>query len=93
MRRLRPGEGRASLRVAGLPQKRRNSVIAACRDAARGCRDYLYRYREPNISIKPDDAVRCIEDSTKCRTSSVKPAQQDMRLERESVEPISEHLC
>ena len=36
--------------------------------------DYLFRYREPNISIKPDDAVRCIEDSTKCRTSSVMPA-------------------
>ena len=35
--------------------------------------DYLFRYREPNISIKPDDAVDCIEDSTKCRTSSVKP--------------------
>lgn len=35
--------------------------------------DYLFRYREPNISIKPDDAVRCIEDSTKCRTSSVMP--------------------
>jgi len=36
--------------------------------------DYLFRYREPNISIKPDDAVRCIEDSTQCRTSSVMPA-------------------
>jgi glyoxylase-like metal-dependent hydrolase (beta-lactamase superfamily II) len=35
--------------------------------------DYLFRYREPNISIKPDDAVRCIEDSTQCRTSSVMP--------------------
>jgi len=35
--------------------------------------DYLYRYREPNISIKPDDAIRCIEDATQCRTSSVKP--------------------
>ena len=35
--------------------------------------DYLFRYREPNISIKPDDAVRCIEDSTECRTSSVMP--------------------
>ncbi len=35
--------------------------------------DYLYRYREPNISIKPDDAIRCIEDAAKCRTSSVKP--------------------
>ena len=36
--------------------------------------DYLFRYREPNLSIKPDDAVRCIEDSTQCRTSSVMPA-------------------
>ncbi len=35
--------------------------------------DYLYRYREPNISIKPADAIECIEDSTQCRTSSVKP--------------------
>jgi len=34
---------------------------------------YLYRYREPNIRIKPDDDVRCIEDSTQCRTSSVMP--------------------
>ncbi len=30
--------------------------------------DYLYRYREPNVSIKQDEAVRCIEDSTQCRT-------------------------
>ena len=37
--------------------------------------DYLFRYREPNISIKPADAVRCIEDSTQCRTSSVMPAE------------------
>lgn len=36
--------------------------------------DYLFRYREPNISIKPADAIECIEDSTRCRTSSVKPA-------------------
>jgi glyoxylase-like metal-dependent hydrolase (beta-lactamase superfamily II) len=35
--------------------------------------DYLFRYREPNVSIKQDDALRCIEDSTKCRTSSVVP--------------------
>jgi glyoxylase-like metal-dependent hydrolase (beta-lactamase superfamily II) len=35
--------------------------------------DYLFRYREPNISIKQDDALHCIEDSTKCRTSSVMP--------------------
>jgi glyoxylase-like metal-dependent hydrolase (beta-lactamase superfamily II) len=34
---------------------------------------YLYRYREPNISIKPHDAIACVEDSTQCRTSSVKP--------------------
>jgi glyoxylase-like metal-dependent hydrolase (beta-lactamase superfamily II) len=37
--------------------------------------DYLYRYREPNISIKPDDAIRCVEDSTQCRTSSVMPTE------------------
>jgi hypothetical protein len=30
--------------------------------------DYLYRYREPNVSIKEDEALRCIEDSTQCRT-------------------------
>ena len=30
--------------------------------------DYLYRYREPNISIKHHEATRCIEDSTDCRT-------------------------
>ena len=30
--------------------------------------DYLYRYREPNVSIKEDEAVRCIEDATQCRT-------------------------
>jgi len=35
--------------------------------------DYLYRYREPNISIKQFDALPCIEDSTKCRTSSEMP--------------------
>jgi len=35
--------------------------------------DYLFRYREPNISIKQGDAMACIEDSTQCRTSSVKP--------------------
>ena len=35
--------------------------------------DYLFRYREPNISIKQFDAQACVEDSTKCRTSSVKP--------------------
>ena len=34
---------------------------------------YLYRYREPNISIKPNDAIACVEDATRCRTSSVKP--------------------
>jgi glyoxylase-like metal-dependent hydrolase (beta-lactamase superfamily II) len=34
---------------------------------------YLYRYREPNISIKPYDAIACVEDATQCRTSSVKP--------------------
>lgn len=34
---------------------------------------YLYRYREPNISIKPNDAIACVEDATTCRTSSVKP--------------------
>ena len=37
--------------------------------------DYLFRYREPNISIKPDDAIRCVEDSTQCRTSSVMPTE------------------
>ncbi len=37
--------------------------------------DYLFRYREPNISIKPADAIECIEDSTQCRTSSVKPEE------------------
>ena len=31
--------------------------------------DYLYRYREPNVSIKEYEAVLCIEDSTQCRTS------------------------
>jgi hypothetical protein len=30
--------------------------------------DYLYRYREPNVSIKQDEALRCIEDSAQCRT-------------------------
>jgi glyoxylase-like metal-dependent hydrolase (beta-lactamase superfamily II) len=30
--------------------------------------DYLYRYREPNVSIKQDEALRCIEDATQCRT-------------------------
>ncbi len=30
--------------------------------------DFLYRYREPNVSIKQDEAVLCIEDSTQCRT-------------------------
>lgn len=37
--------------------------------------DYLFRYREPNISIKPADAIECIEDSTLCRTSNVKPEE------------------
>ena len=31
--------------------------------------DYLYRYREPNISIKHHEATPCIEDSRQCRTS------------------------
>jgi glyoxylase-like metal-dependent hydrolase (beta-lactamase superfamily II) len=30
--------------------------------------DYLYRYREPNVSIKQDEALRCIEDAVQCRT-------------------------
>lgn len=38
--------------------------------------DYLFRYREPNISIKQFDALVCVEDSTQCRTSSVKPGSQ-----------------
>ena len=29
---------------------------------------YLYRYREPNVAILPDEAVTCIEDSRQCRT-------------------------
>lgn len=31
--------------------------------------DYLYRYREPNERIEPEEAVACIEDSSDCRTS------------------------
>ena len=31
--------------------------------------DYLYRYREPNALILPDEAVACTEDSRQCRTS------------------------
>ena len=48
--------------------------------------DYLFRYREPNISIKPDDAVRCIEDST------LSPQQQYHagRLAAESF-PLASH--
>jgi len=30
---------------------------------------YLYRYREPNIRIGPDEAVACREDNSQCRTS------------------------
>lgn len=32
--------------------------------------DYLYRYREPNRRIEPIEAVRCIEDSSDCRTEN-----------------------
>ena len=32
--------------------------------------DYLYRYREPNRPIQPDEAVACIEDSSDCRTEN-----------------------
>ncbi len=35
--------------------------------------DYLYRYREPNVSIKQDEAVLCIEDATQCRTGPFTP--------------------
>jgi len=31
--------------------------------------DYLYRYREPNVSIKQYEATLCIEDSRQCRTN------------------------
>ena len=31
--------------------------------------DYLYRYREPNLLILPDEAIACTEDSRQCRTS------------------------
>jgi len=30
---------------------------------------YLYRYREPNIRIGPDEAVACREDNSNCRTA------------------------
>ena len=33
--------------------------------------DYLYRYREPSERITADEAVRCIEDVTKCRTADL----------------------
>jgi len=33
--------------------------------------EYLYRYREPNQRITPDEAVLCREDLDKCRTSNV----------------------
>lgn len=31
--------------------------------------DYLYRYREPNQRLTGDEAVRCIEDASDCRTA------------------------
>ena len=31
--------------------------------------DYLYRYREPNVSIKQFEATACIRDSRECRTN------------------------
>lgn len=33
--------------------------------------EYLYRYREPNKRITPDEAVLCREDLSKCRTSDI----------------------
>jgi glyoxylase-like metal-dependent hydrolase (beta-lactamase superfamily II) len=30
---------------------------------------YLYRHREPNIRIAPDEAVACREDNSQCRTA------------------------
>ena len=32
--------------------------------------NYLYRYREPNNPITPDEAVSCREDTGQCRTSN-----------------------
>lgn len=32
--------------------------------------DYLYRYREPNRPISPDEAIACIEESSDCRTAN-----------------------
>jgi glyoxylase-like metal-dependent hydrolase (beta-lactamase superfamily II) len=31
--------------------------------------DFLYRYREPNRRIEPEEAVACIEESSDCRTA------------------------
>ena len=31
--------------------------------------DFLYRYREPNGRIEPDEAIGCIESSSACRTA------------------------
>ena len=33
--------------------------------------EYLYRYREPNQRITPEEAVLCREDLSKCRTSNI----------------------
>ena len=34
---------------------------------------YLYRYREPNSRITPEEAVKCQLDVTQCRTSELQP--------------------
>ena len=31
--------------------------------------DFLYRYREPNRRIEPEEAIACIEESSACRTA------------------------
>jgi glyoxylase-like metal-dependent hydrolase (beta-lactamase superfamily II) len=35
--------------------------------------DYLYRYREPNSRITPEEAVACRMDISNCRTSDAEP--------------------
>jgi hypothetical protein len=32
---------------------------------------YLYRHREPNERITPEEAVECREDINQCRTSDL----------------------